>query len=189
MQSVKIRLRAVSLILAAACTAWSAGQARASVMRYLSLDDQCDVAELIVVAVAKESRSHWAENSRRIYTDIRFEVEQPVKGGASGNVTVRLPGGQVGDLAQVAAGAPEFEIGGRYVLFLAVRPDGRYRVVGFSQGCYPVVAGAEGKARAMPNMASTSGAHFIDRPQGAALSTQGLEEFLARIRHRLAQKQ
>ncbi|MBN2290361.1 MAG: hypothetical protein JXQ83_13585 [Candidatus Glassbacteria bacterium] len=183
-----LRQRAALLWTAAACIIWSAVPARAAVLRYLSLDDQCDQAEVIVVATAGERSSFWSENGGRIYTDTPFQVEQAVKGGVSGTVTVRQLGGQVGDVAQAVAGTPEFAAGERYVLFLEARPDGKFRVVGFSQGCYPVVEDAGGKARVMPSMAAASGAHFIDRPQGAARSTQSLAEFLARIRLRLAQE-
>ena len=180
-------LRAVVLFLVPACIIWTAAVAGASVMRYLSLEDQCDQAEVIVVATATSQSSSWADNRLRIYTDTNFEVEQTVKGDVGGVIIVRQLGGQVGDVAQVAAGAPVFVPGERYVLFLDPRPDGKFRVVGFSQGCYPVVAGSGGKARVMPSMAASSGAHFIDGPQGKALSTQSLEEFLGRIRHLLKQ--
>jgi hypothetical protein len=187
MNSGILRLRAVVLYLVPACIVWTAAVAGASVMRYLSLEDQCDMAKVIVVATATSQSSSWADNSRRIYTDTSFEVKQTVKGEVGGVITVRQLGGQVEDVAQVVAGSPVFVTGESYVLFLDPRPDGKYRVVGFSQGCYPVVTGSEGKARVMPSMAASSGAHFIDGPQGKALSTQSLEEFLGRIRHLLKQ--
>jgi len=187
MNSDILRLRAVILYLVPACIVWTAAAAGASILRYLSLEEQCDQAEVIVVAAATSQSSSWAENSRRIYTDTNFEVGQTVKGEVGGVITMRQLGGQVGDVAQVVAGSPVFVPGESYVLFLDPRPDGKYRVVGFSQGCYPVVTGSGGKARVMPSMAASSGAHFIDGPQGKALSTQSLEEFLGRIRYRLEQ--
>jgi len=187
MNSGILRLRAVILYLVPACIIWTAAVAWASVMRYLSLEDQCDMAEVIVVATATSQSSSWDDNRLRIYTDTRFEVEQTVKGDVGGIIIMRQLGGQVGDIGMSVAGSPVFLEGESYVLFLDPRPDGKFRVVGFSQGCYPVVTGAGGKARVMPGMAASSGAHFIDRPQGKALSTQSLEEFLGRIRHLLKQ--
>ena len=187
MRSGVLRLRAVVLFLAPACIVWTAAAARASVLRYLSLEDQCDMAEVIVVARATGQSAEWDDNRLRIYTDTRFEVEQTVKGDVAGVIIVRQLGGQVGDIGMSVAGSPVFLEGERYVLFLNIRPDGKYRVVGFSQGCYPVVTGAGGKARVMPNMAASTGAYFVDGPRGKALSTQSLEEFLGRIRYRLDQ--
>jgi len=182
-----LRLRAVVFLLVTAGIAWTAGQAGATVLRYLSLEDQCDRAEVIVVAVASSRSSSWDDNSRRIYTDTRFSVEEPVKGGVSGVITVRQLGGQVGDIGMSVAGTPVFLAGERYVLFLDKRPDGKYRVVGFSQGCYPVVGGPEGKAKVMPGMAAGPGVHLLGGQPGKAVSSRSLNEFLAQIRYRLQQ--
>jgi hypothetical protein len=182
------RLRACALFLVPACIAWNAGSAPAVVLKYLSLDDQCDRAEVIVVATAGSRSSFWAENNTIIYTDTRFEVEETVKGSVSGSVAVRQIGGQVGDLAQNVAGTPDFVTGERYVLFLSARADGLFRVVGFSQGCYPVVVDPGGKARVKPNLASSSGSRVLGSPSGKALSGRSLDEFLAQLRFRLNNK-
>ncbi len=187
MSCIILRLRAPVLFLLIAGVVWPAAAVRAAVLRYLSLEDQCERAKIIVVAHAAGQSADWDDNRLRIYTDTRFEVEQTVKGGVAGVVTVRQLGGQVGEVGMSVAGSPMLAKGGRYVLFLDRRPDGKYRVVGLSQGCYPVLTDAGGKARVLPNMAAGSGARLLGRPQGQAVSARSLDEFLARIRLRLAQ--
>ncbi|HUU28328.1 MAG TPA: hypothetical protein VM123_10990 [archaeon] len=158
---------------------------QATVVVYLPLERQCSDAQIIVLALAEDQVSSWDDSKRNIYTDTRFSVEKALKGSAAGTVTVRQLGGRVGDLAESVPGTPSFTVGSQYVLFLETRPDGKYRVVGFSQGCYPVVKGPDGKSRIMPQMASSSNLHIVGGEKESTVGVLSLEEFLARVRGHL----
>ncbi len=166
--------------------------AAATIVRYLPLEEQAHTAAVVVVAVAGEQNCAWGSNSALIYTDTRFRVEQWVKGrGAAETLVARQLGGVIGDMGQSVAGTPVFRTGGRYVLFLAERGDGRYRVVGFSQGAYPVVRSVGGKQKVMPSLASAGGVELVG---GVGKGGNGdgkklpLGEFLSRIRSILGQE-
>lgn len=164
-----------------------AAPVQGTIVRFLPLEEQAKTAQLIVVAVAVSSQSNWSADSRIIWTDTRFEVTEKVKGDVTGTVTARQIGGRVGEIAQSVSGSPQFTIGRSYVLFLEPRPDGFYRVVGFSQGCYPVVSGADGRRRVMPGLAGAGGVELVGAKESAGAGPQPLADFLAQVKSYLSQ--
>ncbi len=167
--------------------------ATATIVRYLPLEEQAHTAAVVVVAVAGEQNCAWGGNNALIYTDTRFRVEQWVKGrGAAETLVARQLGGVIGDVGQSVAGTPVFRTGGRYVLFLAERGDGRYRVVGFSQGAYPVVSSEGGKRKVVSSLASAGGVELVGGGGNGGSGGNGknlpLGEFLSRIRSILGQE-
>jgi hypothetical protein len=162
----------------------------ATLVRYLPLEEQAHTAAVVVVAVAGGQNCVWGSNSALIYTDTQFRVEEWVKGqDAGGNLTTRQLGGVIGEMGQRVAGTPVFRTGSRYVLFLAERGDGRYRVVGFSQGAYPVVRSVWGAKKVMPSLAAAEGTELVGIPgkdgsgdEGGSGKNLPLGEFLTRIR-------
>jgi len=155
---------------------------KATVLRYLPLDRQCAEARIIAVARAEDQVSAWNPEKTRIYTETRFTLEEVLKGKVSSSLTVRQLGGRVGDIAQSVAGSPVFVKGRRYVLFLAPLADGKYRIVGFSQGCYPIVSDQEGKERISPQLSSAAGVHIVGRDKKVMIGSISLQEFLAKVR-------
>jgi hypothetical protein len=171
-----------SLTAAVAALLALAAPVPATTVLFMPLEEQAKTAELIVVATAVASQSLWSDDGGIIYTDARFEVTEKVKGGVSGSVTTRQLGGQVGKIAQSVAGSPQFAIGRSYVLFLETRKDGFYRVVGFSQGCYPVVSSADGKRKVMPQLAGAGGVKLLGAMGAPGAGPQPLADFLAQIK-------
>lgn len=74
-------------------------------------------SDAVVVAEALESESMWVDG--RIITRVTLRVDECWTGDAPDEVVVEVPGGQVGDLAQIVLGAPRLEPGERYVLFVS----------------------------------------------------------------------
>ena len=173
-------------VVALLCFLFSVQVARATTVRYVPFEEQVDSAAVIVLAVASESRSYWNASHSVILTDVSFRVEQALKGSPGLSFKVTVPGGVVDRVGQEVYGAPSFKVGGRYVLFLEPIGDGNYRVVGFSQGSYSVAKAANGKSKVAPQLAGAEKVHVIGGRSAASASGQGLEEFLSRIRSRLA---
>ncbi len=73
-------------------------------------------SDAVVVAEAVQSESLWVDG--RIITRVTLRVDECWSGTAPDELVVEVPGGQVGDLAQVVLGAPRLEPGERYVLFV-----------------------------------------------------------------------
>ena len=171
----------VSVLLA------TAQQARATILAAVPLEEQAATAELVVLAVAGEQSCSWGDGQKIIYTDTHFRVERWIKGEGGDEVISRRMGGVIGDIGQSVAGSPEFKTGRRYVLFLESAGAGRYRVVGFSQGAYPVVRTIWGKSKVMPSLASAGGAEMVGVADGGAVAAQPLEQFIERVKEILGE--
>jgi hypothetical protein len=76
--------------------------------------------------------------SGRIETVVTVAVDNVLKGHASGFVSIRLPGGEVGRTKMVMVGAPTLKVGQHAVLFLKAGPDNALRPVALTMGVYPV---------------------------------------------------
>lgn len=155
---------------------------RASVVRFMPFEEQVSTAEIIVVAKAGKQEASWDSQGRFISTETTFLIEQAVKGAASGTVTLRQLGGQVGEIAQSVAGSPVAVPGRKYVLFLEPRSDGSYRIVGFNQGCYPIAGSGKGKARVTTRTAAADEKQLLRDERDYVLGSMSLSEFISRIR-------
>lgn len=97
-----------------------------------------DRSERIVLGRVVDERARWDDRGR-IITDVDFEVQRSMKGGAASSevVTLRCLGGTIGDLGMRVVGEPEFAPGERALLFMR-RAGGHLRPIGMSQGAMPV---------------------------------------------------
>jgi hypothetical protein len=69
---------------------------------------------------------------------VTIGVETVLKGGATGFVSMRIPGGETGRYRYAMLGAPVLRNGQRAVFFLKRGSDAIWRPVGLSMGVYPV---------------------------------------------------
>ena len=101
----------------------------------------------IVVRGEVETKASTMENGR-ISTQIEIAVARGWTDGKrpSKTITVVLPGGQFNNLAQTAAGLPEFSVGDEVLLFLwssADVPNPVFRLLGLSMGHFRIERGGE----------------------------------------------
>ena len=84
------------------------------------------ISRTVVFAHALESRVEEGETLP--YTITRFQLVDRIAGDSPGTVfEVREPGGTLGTVGAVVPGAPRFEEGRNYLLFLDPAPGGRWR--------------------------------------------------------------
>jgi hypothetical protein len=102
----------------------------------------------VTFAQALES---WAEDGDTIpFTVTRFHRLQAVSGASTGDVfEVREPGGRLKDRAAAVSGAPRFEPGRNYLLFLDRAPGGRWRSKMMAYGLLEETGGG-GLLKALP---------------------------------------
>lgn len=121
--------------------------AHATTLRALTLEELSQESERILVGTALDASSHWATvgGRRRIVTDTRWRVEDAIAKGAprDAEVMIRTLGGRVGDVGAIVHGEAELALEEQSVLFLRNLPDGAHRVLGMSQGHYPLRADTE----------------------------------------------
>src|SRR5262245_20902300 len=85
-------------------------------------------------------QSVGTKGGRMIFTRVRFQVEETVKGEAASEVELVIAGGTVGGTTAEVVGMPRFERGGRYLLFLRdAYPAHAVPVVGVNQGFFRLI--------------------------------------------------
>lgn len=91
------------------------------------LGELARLSRAVVFAAAVESRVEEGEGPL-LYTITRFQLLDRIAGAGPGTVfEVREPGGSLGLRGDAVAGAPRFEEGKNYLLFLDPAPGGRWR--------------------------------------------------------------
>ena len=137
--SVSLRTLSGSLLLVA--VALAAAPAPATIVRSVEFAEQCAGADAIFVGTVRNVESRQSAARGYFETLVTLAVEDVVAGTAAAELTLRLAGGQVGNLKQSVDGMPEFVVGERYVVFMepAQEPPLVSPIVGFNQGLYRVV--------------------------------------------------
>jgi hypothetical protein len=92
-------------------------------------------SDLVVSGVVVSMNSHWDASKTIIYTDVVIATERFDKGSAGSQVTVRVPGGEVGDAGLAVEDMPVFVSGQRVTLYL---------IKGVEVGTYELAAGYVG---------------------------------------------
>jgi len=111
----------------------------------------------IVVGRVAATRSYWNATRTKIYTDVTVEVEEALKGGAAGTLTLTQLGGTVDGAHYDVPGSPTFVAGEEALLFVWRGPSGRAQVNGLSQGKFDIrvdpASGEKLVQRSLPGMA------------------------------------
>jgi hypothetical protein len=132
----------LSVLLSAAC-------AVGGVTRPMALPELADHAGQVIVGEIVASRSYWAEDPKRIETELTLAKVRYLKGRhgeADDAFRLVVPGGTVGEVTMRIGCTPGFEVGQTWVLFLL--PEYKtYPTVGVGQGAFRVVADEGGVAR------------------------------------------
>ncbi len=145
-----------------------------------------------VVLVARVGTSHSQWRGRVITTDVDLVVNHSLKGGLlpGAHLTLRLPGGDVGNISQVLHGAPSVQQDETVVVFLRRAPEANIPVfylthltasvlrtsIAPGQGTVLVQPSAEGMTLSSPIGGNASARTIMTR---AGVS---LEQFAASIR-------
>ncbi|MFL6193017.1 MAG: fibronectin type III domain-containing protein [Thermoanaerobaculia bacterium] len=103
-----------------------------------ALVDQAPVVAVVRVEAADAGAGlRDMRDSGRAATEYRVRVESALKGGAAGELRVRVPGGEgPGGLALKVYGAPAFRPGERAILFLEPDGDGAFRPLHLFLGAF-----------------------------------------------------
>jgi hypothetical protein len=108
-------------------------QATTAVM--LTDEELITSSRVILTGEIKAVKSRWDANNEKIYTDVKVQVAEVLKGQIQGDFVVfKQLGGTVGDDSTVIFGAPEYKKGQRVLLFLNTANDGTLRVAHQFQG-------------------------------------------------------
>lgn len=169
-------------LLALAAVWFVQPRAEASLTRAMDLSELVATAEQVVVADVAKVTSQWDDDHRNIVTTVEIAVQESWKGSppSNGKLSIRQPGGTVGEIEMTVVGMPHFSVGEHTLLFL--RQAG---VVGMGQGKRPLRWDA-GAKRWMVGSADDAGAVRLDR-QGklraqAGAPSETLDDLRDRVR-------
>jgi hypothetical protein len=109
----------------------------ATAMYRLGLAQLSQGAESIVLGTVIDQVSAWNDLHTAIYTDVRLEVEEAMKGAVGPEVTFRIMGGAVGDIGMRTSTEPTFHRGERVIVFLHTGGS-TTQLVGRQQGKFTV---------------------------------------------------
>jgi len=101
-------------------------------------------AEAIVIATAVESHSELRDGGR-IVTVATLRVDRLLKGSLAESVQLVELGGTVGDRTTLVPGAPRYEDGKRYLVFLHTNNAGEWMTFGFGLGKFEFVSDLRGR--------------------------------------------
>jgi hypothetical protein len=105
----------------------------------VGLPDLVTESEVIFVGTVAKIESDVGINNR-IYTQVTFENLQIIKGiHPDSTLVMRLAGGTIGEYHSKIIGMPEFQVGGKHLIFLRGNQKHLCPIVGWSQGKFNVV--------------------------------------------------
>jgi hypothetical protein len=111
-------------------------QLQSATLQQLSMNDL--IAKSTAIVRGTVQASYTAFSGPVIFTHYRVQVVEKWKGAAGATVDVAVPGGVVNGIRQTYSGAPQFQPGDGYVLFLWTGKSGMTQIMGFSQGAFAV---------------------------------------------------
>lgn len=141
-----------SLALVVALTGLLPTVAAGTTAERLSPAELATRSRAIVEGTVVSRQSQWAPDGKRIHTRVRIRVDAVWKGAPGEEVELVLPGGTVGELAQLVQGMPQFSEAERVLVFLEPTSAAAYRVVGLAQGKFRVVEVAGQEKLAVPDL-------------------------------------
>lgn len=149
-----------------------------------SFDELVQRADTIVIGTAVSARSVHRGDGHSIRTLVSFNDLEVLKGEVpSAPFELPLPGGIVGDEAQVYPGTPRLRAGTRYVLFIRGQNSEFLPLVGAQQGLFRIMRDANGRERVVQGgEESAASAIGIAR---APLDAPTLDDFVDAISARL----
>jgi hypothetical protein len=109
---------------------------QAATLQQLSMSDL--IAKSTSIVLGTVQGSYTAYSGPVIFTHYRVQVAEKWKGAAGATVDVAVPGGAANGIRQTYSGAPQFQPGDQYVLFLWTGKSGMTQIMGFSQGAFAV---------------------------------------------------
>lgn len=163
----------VRTIISAVILLWMPLQA--TTLQQLSTDEMIQQATSVVRA--KITGSYGVAVGQDIYTRYTLTVLETLKEEPSGKAAteITVPGGSARGVRQVVAGAPTFEVGEEYVVFLWTSRSGMTQVMGLTQGQFSVRQDTQGnqvllRSASTETMLDKSGRVIADQPLSLRIS-------------------
>ncbi|MCC6588435.1 MAG: hypothetical protein IT168_17205 [Bryobacterales bacterium] len=159
---------------------WLASSLFATTLEHLTLDEMIQKSTAIVRGKILSCSALQRDTS--IYTLVRVQVSEQLKGPQSAIVEVTLPGGKLNGVKQMFSGVPVLDQGAEYVLFLWTSPKGVTHVIGLSQGVLNLKVNAKGSAQIQRAAISDP---MVDTKTGTLVAPDNVDMSLDALRLRV----
>jgi hypothetical protein len=161
---------------------------RGTTLARLSFEELVQTATAIARLRCLSIESKWESNE--IWTETRFEVVEQHKGALGTTVTVRMLGGNLGNLHSRVEGVPSFHPGEEAYVFLWAREGEPYRVLGWSQGAFRIFRDARSGAEKVTQDAAGTAIYQPQTRQFVRSGIRGLPvaDFREKLKQALAAK-
>lgn len=116
----------------------AAATARAAVLVPAELGELAREARAIVHGRVVSAEGVWTAGRRSIETVVTIQVATALKGQPGREVSLRVPGGELGRYRSVMVGAPVFREGQEVIVFLGGAGPALPHLLGLGQGVYRV---------------------------------------------------
>lgn len=166
-------------LLGLACLAASLAPLQGSTLQQLSLDDMIRKSTIIVRGQPQPTYS--AVQGSVIYTHYQVQVSEVLKGPATNQIDIAVPGGTSNGKTQTFAGVPTLLSGQDYVLFLWTGKSGLTQVIGLSQGLFAVTPNSAGQ----PIVQRAAAAERMLNSLGQTVSDSDIQMLLSDLRIRI----
>lgn len=141
-----------------------------------SIEELTYEADFILIGKVKDMESRWNKEKTLIYTYVTVSVTKYIKRilemKEPKEITVKILGGQVGDITLKVSDTPEFMEGEEVFLFLRLKELPIFRVAGLFQGKYTI---EEGRVKNKVLEREISLDSFIDQIEKAMKKAEGNE--------------
>ncbi len=101
----------------------------------VSLEKLVKDSEVVVTGKVKKIECE-IDHNKNIWTYVTIECKQFLKGAKKNIITIKVPGGEIGELGQYVSGTPQYKIGEEVLNFLGRDKEGKYYVNGWENGKY-----------------------------------------------------
>ncbi len=168
------------------CLVWLTTPLAATTVQHFNLAALTANSERIVVGVCRQAQPQWVRG--QIYTRYVFSISQAIKGPATTQLELHLPGGHLQDTVTRIVGMPIFVPGDEAVLFLtAANALGHSWPVGLAQGRFAIKRSTTNSPRVfqeLDGLALHTEPHSAPKKAPPDEPVQGmpLDQFLARVR-------
>lgn len=141
-----------------------------------SIEELTYEADFILTGKVQDMESRWNKEKTLIYTYVTVSVTKYIKRilemEEPKEITVKIPGGQVGDIILKVSDTPEFMKDEEVFLFLRLKELPIFRVAGLFQGKYTI---EEGRVKNKVLEREISLDSFIDQIEKAMKKAEGSE--------------
>ncbi len=128
----------------------------------LSFEELVRQSSSVIYARVTDVRGQWTDDRRRIDSLVTVAVIKGLKGTSAAELTLTVPGGQVGRYLNLLPGAPSFARGDLAVLFLTARGPRLPVTTGLTQGIYRVTRDvSSGAALVAPPVVEAAGQQSV----------------------------